>query len=175
VEDVIMILAIKTILVPTDFSENSHGALQFAEALARQFGATLHLVHVCQPTTLATGGVDAAFISLPDVEEETRTAAMAEASKLASTLTGLPTTTEIAFGSPAACIVAAAVEHGVDLIVMGTHDRGPIMHMVLGSVAERVVRTAPCPVLTVREPRAPVAATALQVFADATAAGGAAL
>jgi hypothetical protein len=49
------------------------------------------------------------------------------------------------------------------------------MHMVLGSVAERVVRTAPCPVLTVREPRAPVAATALQVFADATAAGGAAL
>jgi nucleotide-binding universal stress UspA family protein len=170
-----MILAIKTILVPTDFSECSQGALQYAEALARQFGATLHLVHVCHPATLTTGGVDAAFISLPDVEEEMRTAAVAEMSKLAGTLAGIATTSEIAFGSPAACIVAAAVEHGVDLVVMGTHGRGPIMHMVLGNVAERVVRAAPCPVLTVREPRRTVATTALQTLANATAAGGGAL
>ena len=148
-----MFLAIKKILVPTDFSSNSHGAVKYAEALALRFGAALHLVHVCEPVRLAPAVVDGAFISLPDVEAEMRTAATAEMTKLAGHLAGIVVTTEITFGSPAACIVAAAAARGVDLIVMGTHGRGPLLHMMLGNVAERVVRTAHCPVLTVREPR----------------------
>ena len=72
--------------------------------------------------------------------------------KLVTRIQGAVVSTEVAVGSPAACIVAAAIEHGVDLIVMGTHGRGPLMHVMLGNVAERVVRTAPCPVLTVRQP-----------------------
>jgi nucleotide-binding universal stress UspA family protein len=166
VEVTIMLLAIKTILVPTDFSENSAAALQYAEALARQFGATLHLLHVCHPATLASAPVDAPFISMPDLEGDMRAAAAAEMAKITETIAGLAMTTEVAVGSPAACIVAAAVDHDVDLIVMGTHGRGPILHMVLGNVAERVVRSAPCPVLTVREPRSAVAVP--QALAEAT-------
>ena len=63
------------------------------------------------------------------------------------------TSTEVLFGNPARCIVTAANVERSDLIVMGTHGRGPMMHVLMGNVAERVVRTAPCPVLTVREPR----------------------
>ena len=164
-----MTLTIKTILVPTDFSENSQGALEYADALARQFGATLHLMHVCQVPTLATATVDGAFISLPNWEGELRTAAAAEMTKITKSIAGMATTTEIVFGNAAACIVAAAVEHDVDLIVMGTHGRGPIMHVVLGNVAERVVRMAPCPVLTVRQPKLAATRPALQTVPLATA------
>jgi mono/diheme cytochrome c family protein len=66
-------------------------------------------------------------------------------------LFGLRVSTEVLFGNPARCIVTAANGGKIDLIVMGTHGRGPIMHVLMGNVAERVVRTAPCPVLTVRD------------------------
>jgi nucleotide-binding universal stress UspA family protein len=168
VEDAIMFLAIKKILVPTDFSPNSQGALNYAEALALRFGAALHLVHVCEPVRLAPAVVDGAFISLPDVEGEMRTAATAQMSKLTQHLSaGIVMTTEITFGGPAAGIVSAADTHDADLIVMGTHGRGPLLHLVLGNVAERVVRTARCPVLTVREPHSAVSVATSQTLAHA--------
>jgi universal stress protein A len=169
----IMVLAIKTILVPTDFSPNSLGALQYAEALARRFGAAVHLLHVCQPATLTAATVEAALIALPDADAESRSAAAAEMEKVRALIADVPVTTEIDLGSPAPCIVAAAVEHAADLIVMGTHGRGPLLHMMLGSVAERVVRAAPCPVLTIRAPRTAAAiATVPAPSLAAVAVGG---
>ena len=148
-----MTLAIKSILVPTDFSENSESALDYAAALATQFKAALNLVHVCQVPSLATATMDGVVIPVPGWDSELRAAAEIEMSKLIARLPGLAVSAEIVVGSPPARIVAAAVEHAVDLIVMGTHGRGLLMHALLGSVAERVVRTAPCPVLTVKPPR----------------------
>ena len=146
-----MTLTIRTILVPTDFSQNSEGALSYAAALATQFKATLHLVHVCQVPSLATATMDGVVLPVPEWESEMRAAAEIDMSKLVGRLPDVVVSSEIAVGSPPACIVAAAVEHAVDLIVMGTHGRGSLMHALLGNVAERVVRTAPCPVLTGRQ------------------------
>ncbi len=165
-----MTLNIRSILVPTDFSENSAGAVDYAVALAGLFNASLHLVHVCQVPALATATVDGAIISMPDWEGQLRIAAEAEMAKLVARLAGVAVTTEIAVGTPAARIVAAAVEHDVDLIVMGTHGHGPLLHIVLGNVAERVVRTAPCPVLTVRQPRLAATVPAPQALAQAVSA-----
>ena len=161
-----MTLSIRSILVPTDFSENSAGALDYAVALAGLFGASLHLVHVCQVPTLASATIDGAIISMPEWESQLRVAAEAEMARLVARLPGVAVTTEIAVGTPAACIVAAAVERAVDLIAMGTHGHGPLMHVVLGNVAERVVRTAPCPVLTVRQPRVAATLPAPQALAQ---------
>jgi len=147
-----MTLTIKTILVPTDFSDNSESALDYAVALATQFKAALHLVHVCQIPSPATAAMDGMIVSLSEWESELRMAAEAAMAKLVARIPGVPVSTEIAVGNPPAGIVTAAVERGVDLIVMGTHGRGPLMHFVMGNVAERVVRMAPCPVLTVRQP-----------------------
>jgi universal stress protein A len=161
------------ILCPVDFSEHSQRAVRFAALLARSFGSQITLLHVNDPVLVATS----AIVFAERAEDETR----AELNRLLDEALAdgrhhvRDVTILVAEGDPSEQIATVAEEHGIDLIVMGTHGRGPIMHMVLGSVAERVVRTAPCPVLTVREPRAPIAATALQVFADATAAGGAAL
>ena len=73
---------------------------------------------------------------------------------VARSVSGVRVSTEILFGNPAKCIVAEAAGNAVDLIVMGSHGDGPAYHLAMGTVAERVVRTAPCPVLTVRGPQA---------------------
>jgi universal stress protein A len=148
-----MALTIKAILVPTDFSDCSEGALDYAVALATQFKAALHLVHVSPIPSLAAAAMDGVIVSLPELEAEMRTAAEAEMARLVARISGVPVSTEIAVGNPPTCIVTVASERGVDLIVMGTHGRGPLMHLMLGSVAERVVRLAPCPVLTTRQPK----------------------
>ena len=139
------------ILVPTDFSENSDGALAYAVALASQFKAALHLIHVCQPPVLATGTVDSLVVSVTDWEAELRAAAEKAMTETVGRLPGVAVSTEVAIGSPPACIVASAAEHGVDLIVMGTHGRRGIKRLALGSDAEMVLRSAPVPVLMVRE------------------------
>ena len=78
-----------------------------------------------------------------------------ELAKAAATVNDLKVTTEVLFGHVASGIVDAAATNETDLIVMGTHGRGAMLHLVMGNVAERVVRVAPCPVLTVRQPKAP--------------------
>ena len=141
------------ILVPTDFSPTADAALEHARALARAFGAELHLVHVFEDPLL-TGAVTAeAYVP---AAPEVRAALMQEARERlahrvrAGDADALKTTTEIITGSPATAIVDHAASAGASLIVMGTHGRGGVAHLLLGSVAERVVRAAPCPVLTVR-------------------------
>ena len=145
-------IALKRILVPTDFSEPSGVAVKYAKAFAEAFGAALHVVHVLEDpfTVMPAEGYMPPPQFLQDMEKTARqrlneVLSAAERDKLHAELVTLR-------GSPFVEIVRYAKQHEIDLIVMGTHGRGPIAHMLMGSVAERVVRKAPCPVLTVRNP-----------------------
>jgi nucleotide-binding universal stress UspA family protein/mono/diheme cytochrome c family protein len=149
-----MTLDITRILVPLDFSVNSARALDYAHELARKFRASLHLVHVCEVPSIFTASMDAYAIAYNDWNQRLGEEAERELVKAASAITDTRVTTEVLFGNPARAIVESAMVNHPDLIVMGTHGHGAVLHVVLGNVAERVVRNAPCPVLTVREPRA---------------------
>lgn len=155
---------IKSIVVPVDFSSNSARALEYAHGLATRLGASLHLIHVCEVPALNTGSMDAYAIAYSTWSQQLGEEAERELLKLTPNLAGVPVTTEVLFGNPARAIVTDAAGRKADLIVMGTHGHGPLMHALMGNVAERVVRTALCPVLTVREPR--------EVAADSWAAKG---
>jgi nucleotide-binding universal stress UspA family protein/mono/diheme cytochrome c family protein len=144
---------IKRILVPLDFSSNSALALDYAYALAQKFDSALHLVHICEVPSMMTASMDAYAIAYTDWSQRLGDEAERELTKLLPALTRVKVSTEVLFGNPARAIVTAAGTNDADLIVMGTHGHGAVMHMVMGNVAERVVRTASCPVLTVREPR----------------------
>jgi universal stress protein A len=147
---------IKRILVPTDFSETSDTALTHAGTLADSLEASLHLVHVFDDPY---GNALVAELS-PSVYESMRTTELTQARR--RLLRRLPPadrkqfqgSTAIVTGTPAEAIVDYAADRGMDLIVMGTHGRGGFAHLLLGSVAEQVVRTATCPVLTVRAKQA---------------------
>ena len=142
---------IKTILVPHDFSDGSAPALEYALMMARRFNASIHLVHVCEVPSLMTVSMDACAIVASDWSQRLADDAQRALLEVASGIAGIHASTEVLFGNPAHGIVTAASTKRADLIVMGTHGHGPIAHVVMGNVAERVVRTAPCPVLTVRE------------------------
>jgi nucleotide-binding universal stress UspA family protein/mono/diheme cytochrome c family protein len=144
---------IKRILVPLDFSANSTRALDYAHGMALEFDAAIHLVHVCEVPSMITASMDAYAIAYTDWSQRLGEEANAQLMREAVRLKGVPITTEVLFGNPALSIIDAATANNTDLIVMGTHGHGAMMHMVMGNVAERVVRGAPCPVLTVREPR----------------------
>lgn len=146
-------VTLKTILAPTDFSATSNVALGHAKALAGKFGATLHLIHILPDPHAQAWSIEAAGI--PVDEMQTRWAQEAR-ERLAEMLTdeerqSLHAVVETRVGHPFVEIIRYAKSHDVDLIVLGTHGRGAVEHMLLGSVAEKVVRKAPCPVLTVRE------------------------
>ena len=147
-------IALKRILVPTDFSECSDAALKYARALNETFGATLHLLHVVQDPYTQPWAAEAFPTPLGEMLVQWETQAR---QRLATLLpegddrTGAVIATIV--GSPFYEIVRYATEQQIDLIVIGTHGRGPLGHMLLGSVAEKVVRKAPCPVLTVRHPQ----------------------
>ena len=151
---------IKTILVPIDFSTNSDRALEYAQLLAKRFEASLHLVHVCELPTLGMAAMEGYAITYTDWSRKLGEDAECELLAVVARLHGTKASTEVLFGNPARCIVTAATTNAADLIVMGTHGHGPVMHVMVGNVAERVVRTAPCPVLTVREPKPAEAAKA---------------
>lgn len=142
----------KRILVPIDFSAPSDAALDYARHVATRFGGSLHLLHVAEDPYRA---LYSAEVYVPEVEgwrDEILSDAIARLKDRlrASDLTELHATVDAIIGTPAACIVEYAGARGMDLIVMATHGRGGMSHLLMGSVAERVVRTAPCPVLTVR-------------------------
>jgi nucleotide-binding universal stress UspA family protein/mono/diheme cytochrome c family protein len=145
---------IKRILVPLDFSANSARALDYARGLAVKFNAALHLVHVCEVPGMMSGSMDAYAIAYTDWSQRLGEEAEKLLNLESKRITDVTVTTEVLFGNAAAAIVDAAAINESDLIVMGTHGHGAVMHVVMGNVAERVVRLAPCPVLTVREPRA---------------------
>ena len=143
-------IALKHILVPVDFSETSAAAVRYGVALARLFGAKLHLLHVGEKATSEIA------MEFPLGLEGTFEDAMRE--RLVKILTpqeqlGLQHELLLRPGTPYLEIVRYARDQGIDLIVIGTHGRGFVAHAVMGSVAERVVRHAPCPVLSVRHPQ----------------------
>jgi nucleotide-binding universal stress UspA family protein len=147
-------ILLKTILVATDFSEPSDAALAYGRELARSFGAQLTVLHIAG-NIVAFGGGDGVVLIDPEVQSQVEAGARQQLESLigdedreqlrAKTVLLISNATSQA-------ITGYAKEANVDLIVMGTHGRGAVAHLLMGSVAERVVRTAPCPVLTVRHP-----------------------
>lgn len=141
------------ILSPTDLSDTSDAALEYAAAFAERFGAALHIVHVFEDPYVGASFMPEVYGSLPpDLADRLIEKVRLELARRAEAARGsVPAAAvEIITGRPAAAIVDFARQRSVDLIVMGTHGRGGVTHLLLGSVAERVVRTAPCPVLTIR-------------------------
>jgi nucleotide-binding universal stress UspA family protein len=148
-------ILLKNILIATDFGEAADAALLYGRTLARAFGATLHVLHVTEDIYGRAFGAETYIPSLPAVQGDVDEAARRQLDELLIDSDGSgPTTKKVirSSNSPARTILEYAREAGVDLIVLGTHGRGPLAHVLMGSVAEHVVRTAPCPVLTVRHP-----------------------
>ena len=145
-------ITLKTILVPSDFSECSDEALRYGLELARRFKAQLHLLHVVQES-VQPWAAEGFAASMFEVVEEWRQQADARLKALVPDGDRDRVTVVTTIATPYAEILDYAVNHDVDLIVMGTHGRGAMSHLLLGSIAERVVRRAPCPVLTVRWPQ----------------------
>ncbi len=142
-------LTLRSVLCPTDFSAVSVKAEVYATAIARHFAASLHLLHVDPPMPiLAPYGeipVD------PRIFEDQREAALADLSAAAdrARTAGVPVETTLRGGQPAREILTAASEMRPDLVVIGTHGHGGVEHLLLGSVTEKVMRKAPCPVMVV--------------------------
>ncbi len=144
-------VAIKNILVATDFSEPSGVALAYGRDLARSYNARLHVLHVMEDVLMRYSS-EVAF-ALPEVQKDLERAAWRDLNALITDddRTSLKVVTAVETAANfAMAIVQYAKTNEIDLIVTGTHGRGLVQHFLLGSVAERVVRTAPCPVLTVR-------------------------
>jgi nucleotide-binding universal stress UspA family protein len=144
-----MRLAFKTILVATDYGPAAELALEYARSLASRFDAQVHLIHVVEePFPIGSD------ISVPEVPNF-RDSLIKDAEARMSTYLGqvhgsVSVSGEVLIGAPVHRIVEAAHDKAADLIVMGTHGRGAVGHLLMGNVAERVVRSAPCPVMTVR-------------------------
>jgi nucleotide-binding universal stress UspA family protein len=140
-------LRLKKILVPVDFSDCSDKALRYAISFARQFQAELFLLHVVEtfypPPELIMAESAA-------VEQKSLAEAEKELSRWKRRTGKIPGQSVVCRGSPQREIVSLAEENNIDLIVLGTHGRSGMAHLLLGSTAERVARHAPCPVLIVR-------------------------
>jgi nucleotide-binding universal stress UspA family protein len=148
-------ITLKNILVATDFSEPSDAALTYGRALARNFEATLHVVHVVGLVSSAAYGAEGYVAAVPELQQDIEDAARKQLDDRLVDNDARPLPTRrvlITSNAPALAIVEYAGRERIDLIVTGTHGRGAVAHLLMGSVAERVVRTAPCPVLTVRHP-----------------------
>jgi universal stress protein A len=144
-------LRLKNILVPIDFSDCSKKALQYAIALARQHKADITVAYVV-PAISGAFGEYGAFDAAAVTKEMREAAERQLATLVVDEVRGVvPTDTVVRTGSPAAEIVEIAKRIPADLIVISTHGYTGLKHAFLGSVAERVVRHAPCPVLVVRE------------------------
>lgn len=147
-------LQIHRILAPTDFSRHADGAVRYACGLAERFGAELHLLHVLSEVILPVGPDPSLVATMPPeyyrtTEDQARTALKDLIPQ------GWPRPasqkTEVLWGEPVDQIASYATTHDVDLIVVATHGRTGLSHVLLGSVAERIIREAPCPVLTIRD------------------------
>lgn len=143
---------LRRILVPVDFSRHSEQALIYGSEFARRFNADLFLLHVFQDLTLyQPDAVNVGPPVLPPLEELTAAQRRSlERLAMERKLNGIRVTCDVVEGTPVEEIVEYAEEKGIDLIVVGTRGRGWLAHAFLGSTAEKLVRKAPCPVLTVR-------------------------
>ncbi|MGH7962367.1 MAG: universal stress protein [Candidatus Binatia bacterium] len=147
-------MQLKIILVPCDFSESAEYACGWALGLAEQWGAKLLLLHAVTPVAPVTAPDGMAVVDFPRLETELIADAEKRLRALVAgkgTTTG-PVDTRVVMGNPFWEICQTAEQEHVDLIVMGSQGRTGLAHVFLGSVAERVVRHAPCPVLVARRP-----------------------
>lgn len=143
----------KKILCPVDFSEVSNRALRLAASLAQDCGADLLLVHVVEPI-VAPADFTFGPMTSGEVEDRLVERSSAAVTELVKTLNLPPekVSTRVERGRASSEIVRVALEEKADLLVMGTHGYTGMAHVLLGSTAERVIRKAPCPVLTLRPP-----------------------
>lgn len=140
--------SIKTLLCPVDFSQMSQSVLDYAVFMAQSHQAELKLIHVVDQLH----GFDSYKIlhmTAVEITHEMERQAKTQLKELVATLP-IPTSFEVRFGRAADEIVIQAKEDKIDLVVMGSHGRSGLSHLLVGSVAESVVRHAPCPVLVVR-------------------------
>lgn len=146
-------ITLDKILVPTDFSDFSKPAMTYGCAVAARFNSEVHLLHVCpDPAMLIaeSGGLSGVgMVEQADAIEEEAKKSLAELPP-DGWENGRPIVRETRVGSPFFEVIKYAKELDVDLIVIGTHGRTGLMHLLMGSVAENIVRKAPCPVLTVK-------------------------
>jgi nucleotide-binding universal stress UspA family protein len=142
------------ILVPTDFSPPSDAAFEYARTLAVKFGSSLQLLHVIDEPNASSAFVADGFA--PNTEDIREGMLMEARERLAQVMkvaqrAHIHVTADAIIGMPESAIVSYAAATGTSLVVMGTHGRTGLAHLLMGSVAEHVVRTAPCPVLSVRQ------------------------
>ena len=136
------------IVLATDFSSFASETMDYATVLARDTGATVHLLHIVED---APHSADRGFSGY-DAEGEVESAAEKQLASVKLRDDNVPMVRKLVHGSPADAIVRYAKEENADLIVMGTHGHTGVMRVLLGSVAESVVRKAHCPVLTIKQP-----------------------
>ncbi len=164
-------IPITNILVPTDFSEPAGAAVLYAKTLALEFDSRLHLLHVVPEPYAYPWGTELSTFSLANILAESETGALERLRAFAKEL-GLPPSRVVvhaSVGRPVDQILDYVGDHQVDLVVMGTHGRGMVGHLLIGSVAERIVRRSPVPVLTVHSTPAGAAATVPTLGARASA------
>jgi nucleotide-binding universal stress UspA family protein len=147
------VIEIKKILTPTDFSEYSQFALRYAVALAESFKAKLYVMHVCEHSVTGAG-TEAYHFSIPEFLADLEKNEKDTLSRIVQEIQARGVDAEPVFvtGRAYVDIVEKAKELEVDLITLATHGRKGFSHFVFGSTAEKVVRLAPCPVLTVKHP-----------------------
>jgi len=142
-------ISLKNVLFATDFSPTSEAALPYATAICRRFGSTLHTAHVISEASLLlmTGGVD--YVSMGTIYEDAHSEAKEKIEQVAARLEGIPHRAYVRHGQVWKNLANIIEENEIDLIVVGTHGRTGLGKLLLGSVAEDILRHAPCPVLTV--------------------------
>jgi len=142
-------MALKNVLFATDFSATSDAALPYATAICRHFGSTLHAAHVLSDAGLLmmTGGVD--YVSMSTIYEDAHTEAKEKLEQISPFLEGIPHRNHVRHGQVWKNLAGVIAENQIDLIVVGTHGRTGLGKLLLGSVAEDILRHATCPVLTV--------------------------
>lgn len=148
-----MPLTIKKILVPIDFSDYSKSALKYAVNFAKVFNAEMYLIYVVEPV-IYPPDFSMGQIAIPSVTFEMDERAKEELSKLAQQEIPAEIKRQVIIktGKPFVEIIETAAEEDIDLIIIATHGHSGVEHILFGSTAEKVVRKAPCPVLTLREP-----------------------
>lgn len=137
------------LLVPTDFSEGSRHALDYAVSLAARLGASIHVLHVREDPVVTALWAEG-YVDTQSLAAERDAEAGRELQALLAVAGAGAATWDVAAGPVSATIVRVARERDADLIVMGTHGRTGMAHVLMGSIAEQVMRSAGCPVLTIR-------------------------
>ena len=144
---------IKKILVPIDFSDYSKNALKYAAQFAKQFSAKIYLIYVVEPM-IYPADFSMGQVAIPSTDIDLHSRAEEELKKLSKDIVNGGSKVEVLIktGKPFVEIIESAAANDIDLIIIATHGHTGVEHLLFGSTAEKVVRKAPCPVLTLREP-----------------------